>query len=109
MPVSKFINDTDVVDPHNLDIELKINGVTKQKGNTSDFIFRIPTLLEYITKYMTLNEGDMLITGTPAGVGPINDGDEIIGNLSESGKIIQSLSLTCTKFPMPTLKGRSKL
>ena len=108
MPVSGFIHDSDVKDPHNLDIEFKINGVTKQKGNTKEFIFKIPTLLEYITTYMTLNEGDMLITGTPAGVGPIKDEDTLFGCLSENGEVLQTLDLKCSIIPMTT-KFTSKL
>ena len=46
-------------------------------------IFQIPTLIEYISKYMTLNEGDMVLTGTPSGVGPVQPGDYIYGQINQ--------------------------
>jgi Fumarylacetoacetate (FAA) hydrolase family len=58
--------------------ELKqINDQIKQNGNTSDMIFRIPRLIQHISSIMTLEEGDLLLTGTPAGVGPIIAGDKV--------------------------------
>ena len=60
----------------------------KQNGNTGDFIFDIPSVIEYITKIMTLQPGDIVTTGTPVGVGPVEPGDVVevtcsgIGTLS---------------------------
>ncbi len=48
-------------------------------------IFKIPQLIEHISKYMTLNQGDMILTGTPAGVGPIHPGDFIQANIKQGG------------------------
>ena len=109
MPVSEFIPIFKVDDPHKLDIELKINGKSKQKGNTKDMIFKIPTLLEYISHFMTLNEGDMIITGTPAGVGPVNDGDLLEGSLVQNGNLVQDFSFKLEKLAMPEFKFTSKL
>ncbi len=56
-------------DPHNLDLWLKLNGETMQSSNTSDLVFDIPTLVSYISEFMTLLPGDIISTGTPFGVG----------------------------------------
>jgi acylpyruvate hydrolase len=59
-------------------LELKqINGQIKQNGNTSDMIFRIPRLIQHISSIMMLEKGDLVLTGTPAGVGPVVAGDKI--------------------------------
>ncbi|KAL7413918.1 hypothetical protein BDY24DRAFT_388575 [Mrakia frigida] len=80
-PVSGFIPKDLIKDPHNLKLALSINGVTKQDGVTSDMIFQIPRLIEFCSSVMTLEEGDLLITGTPSGVGPITASDTIIATL----------------------------
>jgi 2-keto-4-pentenoate hydratase/2-oxohepta-3-ene-1,7-dioic acid hydratase in catechol pathway len=56
-------------DPHSLDVTLKLNGEIMQKGNTSQFIFGIPKLIQYISQAVTLEPGDIIATGTPSGVG----------------------------------------
>ncbi|WP_420398666.1 fumarylacetoacetate hydrolase family protein [Flagellimonas sp.] len=69
-PVGPFIATQDEIkDPHNLDLWLKLNGEMLQNSNTSDFVFDIPTLVSYISSFMTLLPGDIISTGTPAGVG----------------------------------------
>ncbi|KAK2711993.1 hypothetical protein QYM36_010874 [Artemia franciscana] len=82
-PVSQFIDPSVISDPHNLELVCKVNGEIKQKGNTKDMVFRIPELLSYISEYFTLEEGDMVLTGTPAGVGPVVAGDVIECSLSD--------------------------
>lgn len=64
-----------------LHFSLEINGVKVQEGNTSNMIFSIEKLISFISKYITLRKGDLLFTGTPAGVGPITIGDHLIGYL----------------------------
>ncbi|MCX6095962.1 MAG: fumarylacetoacetate hydrolase family protein [Candidatus Bipolaricaulota bacterium] len=56
-------------------ITLRVNGVTKQDGSTRDLIVSIPAILEEVTSFMTLEPGDVVATGTPAGVGPLSPGD----------------------------------
>lgn len=69
-PVGPFLATPDeVADPHNLRLWLKVNGETMQDGNTSNFIFKIPFLISYLSQFMTLLPGDIISTGTPAGVG----------------------------------------
>lgn len=58
-------------------IETRLNGELRQHGSTADFIFAIPELLRYITAAMTLEPGDLVLTGTPAGVGPMQAGDRV--------------------------------
>ncbi|KAG8925059.1 hypothetical protein FRC03_012221 [Tulasnella sp. 419] len=80
-PVSSFVPKSAVKDPHALKLWLKINGKFKQNGTTADMINRIPKLIEHVSSIMTLEEGDLLLTGTPAGVGSIAEGDIITAGL----------------------------
>jgi 2,4-didehydro-3-deoxy-L-rhamnonate hydrolase len=64
-----FATPDEIVDPHKLRLWLKVNGQMMQEGTTADFIFKIPLLISYCTQVMTLLPGDIIPTGTPAGVG----------------------------------------
>ncbi|TDL24972.1 hypothetical protein BD410DRAFT_785724 [Rickenella mellea] len=92
-PIGTFIPRSAIPDPHNLNIWLKINGVYKQNGTTADMMFRIPKLVEHVSSIMTLEEGDLILTGTPSGVGPVSPGDEITAALisPESGEVLADL------------------
>lgn len=69
-PIGPFLATKDeIADPHNLRLWLKLNGKIMQDGNTSNFIFNIPHLISYTSQFMTLLPGDIISTGTPAGVG----------------------------------------
>ena len=76
------------LDVSDLRVQTFLNGEVKQDGRTSDLIFDVPTLVAHVTSVMTLLPGDVILTGTPAGVGPMNAGDEVevsiqgIGNLT---------------------------
>ncbi|HEX6178250.1 MAG TPA: fumarylacetoacetate hydrolase family protein [Thermoanaerobaculia bacterium] len=74
-PVGPWI-ETDV-DPSALRIATRVNGETRQDGNTRDMIFSCGVIIEFITSVMTLVPGDLVLTGTPAGVGPLNGGDTV--------------------------------
>ena len=65
----------------NIHFSLEINKVQVQEGNTSDMIFSIEKLISFVSQYITLRKGDLLFTGTPAGVGPITIGDHLVGYL----------------------------
>ncbi len=65
------------IDPHNLDISLKVNDEVRQKSNTKNMIFTIQEIIEFISKIMTLEPGDLIMTGTPEGVSEIKKGDKI--------------------------------
>jgi 2-keto-4-pentenoate hydratase/2-oxohepta-3-ene-1,7-dioic acid hydratase in catechol pathway len=58
-------------------VESKVNGQPKQRGNTKDMIFPVAKLVAYVSRIMTLLPGDVIATGTPVGVGQIQDGDEV--------------------------------
>ena len=64
-----FATKDEIADPHNLRLWLKLNGKIMQDGNTSNFIFNIPQVISYTSQFMTLLPGDVISTGTPAGVG----------------------------------------
>ncbi|KAG8746847.1 hypothetical protein FRC10_003369 [Ceratobasidium sp. 414] len=94
-PTSPFIPREKVLDPHNLKLWLKINGEFKQNGTTADMMNRIPQLIRHVSSIMTLEEGDLLLTGTPRGVGPVNVGDKITAGLSipDQPDLLASLEL----------------
>ena len=70
-----------VSNPLDLDLNLKINGVVKQQSNTKYMIFSIERIIEFISHVMTLRRGDLILTGTPEGVGEIVEGDIIEADL----------------------------
>ncbi|HVK85715.1 MAG TPA: fumarylacetoacetate hydrolase family protein [Kofleriaceae bacterium] len=65
------------LDPSRLAIRTRVNGVVKQDSTTADLIFDVPTLISFASQYMTLEPGDVISTGTPAGVGPMVPGDVV--------------------------------
>jgi 2-keto-4-pentenoate hydratase/2-oxohepta-3-ene-1,7-dioic acid hydratase in catechol pathway len=65
----------EIPDPGALDFELKVNGKVRQRANTRDLILGVPELIEFASSYYTLLPGDVIMTGTPAGVGPVLPGD----------------------------------
>ena len=73
--------------PHNLKIKLKINNKIRQNASTADMLFKIPEIISYISKYMTLHSGDIIATGTPEGVSEIKDGDKIEITISGLGTL----------------------
>lgn len=80
-PVSEFLPLDQFPALDQLNFELKVNGEVRQKGYTGDMIFDLDTLIAYITQFITIKKGDMIFTGTPAGVGPVKIGDRLVGSL----------------------------
>ncbi|MCL4110522.1 UNVERIFIED_CONTAM: hypothetical protein GTU68_047771 [Idotea baltica] len=76
--VGNFIS-KEKLEEKNIDFRLTKNGKDVQVGNSKDLIFSFEYLISYVSKYFTLNKGDLIYTGTPAGVGPVAIGDELIG------------------------------
>jgi 2-keto-4-pentenoate hydratase/2-oxohepta-3-ene-1,7-dioic acid hydratase in catechol pathway len=75
-PVGPVI--TDQVDPWaGLGVETRVNGEVRQRGNTREFIFSLDAIIRYVSRVMTLHPGDLIATGTPAGVGPLKAGDVV--------------------------------
>lgn len=81
LPVSDFLEPEIVPDPHNVELVCRVNGELRQKDSTAKMITKIPHLLSYISTYFTLEVGDLVLTGTPAGVGPVKHGDVITGEI----------------------------
>jgi 2,4-didehydro-3-deoxy-L-rhamnonate hydrolase len=80
-----FVTADEVTDPAALDLELKVNGETRQRANTRDLIIPIPELIAFASSFYTLMPGDVLLTGTPEGVGPIQPGDVLDATISGIG------------------------
>ncbi|HET8654819.1 MAG TPA: fumarylacetoacetate hydrolase family protein, partial [Longimicrobiaceae bacterium] len=64
-------------DPAELEVICRVNGEVRQRGRASEMAFSVPVLIEYISAVMTLEPGDVIATGTPAGVGPLRPGDVV--------------------------------
>jgi 2-keto-4-pentenoate hydratase/2-oxohepta-3-ene-1,7-dioic acid hydratase in catechol pathway len=78
---------SEISDPHNLLIQLDVNGETRQLSNTKHLLFKIPQMLEYLSKYVTLKKGDIVATGTPSGISPIQPGDVLEASIEKIGTI----------------------
>jgi 2-keto-4-pentenoate hydratase/2-oxohepta-3-ene-1,7-dioic acid hydratase in catechol pathway len=80
-PIGTFIPVASVSNLRDLDFRLEINGKTVQKSNTSDMIFGLNEIVEYVSKYFTLKTGDLIFTGTPPGVGQLKKNDNLVAYL----------------------------
>ena len=80
------------LDPSELDIQLLLNGEVKQSSNTKYFINSIPKLISFISQVMTLNPGDVILTGTPEGVGPMQPGDEVVVKIPAIGELRNTMA-----------------
>ncbi|NHJ22943.1 MAG: FAA hydrolase family protein [Candidatus Lokiarchaeota archaeon] len=89
----RVVKDNEIGDPHNLEIELKLNGEIKQSSNTKHLLFKIPELIEYISRFFTLESGDIIATGTPSGIGPIKPGDLIEAYIEKIGVLRNTVVL----------------
>ncbi len=81
-PVGKFLKKEDIKDLNDMRLQLDINGKTVQKGSSLDMIFPVDELISYVSRFFTLKIGDLIFTGTPAGVGPVNKGDRLCVSLN---------------------------
>lgn len=80
-PLGRFVPVSQITDPNNIDFRLDINGITVQKSNSSDMIFGIDKIIEYVSQFFTLKTGDLIFTGTPSGVGKLKRNDNLIAYL----------------------------
>jgi 2-keto-4-pentenoate hydratase/2-oxohepta-3-ene-1,7-dioic acid hydratase in catechol pathway len=78
-PIGKFISKDKLGDLSEIEFELKINGQSRQFGNTKDLLFSFDQIISYVSKYVTLKVGDLIYTGTPSGVGAVSIGDKLQG------------------------------
>jgi len=81
-PISNVILRKDIKNPNNLDISLMVNNKYMQKSNTKNMIFSVEEIIEFISDIMTLEPGDLILTGTPEGVNEIKKGDVLKANLN---------------------------
>jgi len=82
-PLSKFVPKNTFTEMNDIDFHLEINGETVQKGNTRDMIFSFDEIIAHVSRYVTLKIGDLIYTGTPSGVGPVQKADRLTGFLGE--------------------------
>jgi 2-keto-4-pentenoate hydratase/2-oxohepta-3-ene-1,7-dioic acid hydratase in catechol pathway len=82
-----FVTADEIAEPGNLSLELTVNGELRQRSNTSHLIFDVPRLIEYASSFYTLYPGDLIMTGTPEGVGPVRAGDTINATVAGIGSI----------------------
>ena len=82
-PISGFVPKADFADLQNINFRLDINGETRQQGNTSLMLFKIDYLIAFVSRYFLLQQGDILFTGTPKGVGPVQIGDRLTAYIED--------------------------
>jgi 5-oxopent-3-ene-1,2,5-tricarboxylate decarboxylase / 2-hydroxyhepta-2,4-diene-1,7-dioate isomerase len=86
-----FVPAAEVPDPHALALRTWVNGVPTQQGHTADLVHRIPALIEYLSGFMTLAPGDVILTGTPEGVSDVRAGDEVVCEIEGIGRLVNTL------------------
>jgi 2-keto-4-pentenoate hydratase/2-oxohepta-3-ene-1,7-dioic acid hydratase in catechol pathway len=86
-PLSPAVPKDLIADPHTLDISLRVNGSIRQSSNTGLMLFRVPDIIAYLSSVFTLEEGDLIFTGTPEGVGPVRPGDILEATLQSVGSL----------------------
>lgn len=82
-PLGPFVKAHDIHDPQDLHLELLVNGEVRQKAHTADMIFSVADLVSYCSTIFTLLPGDLIYTGTPEGVGPVEAGDQLVARCSK--------------------------
>lgn len=83
-PLGKFIPVSSLQSVENIEFRLEKNNKIVQSGNSKDMIFSFSAIIAYVSKYITLKQGDLIFTGTPAGVGPVQSGDLLEGFIGDS-------------------------
>jgi 2-keto-4-pentenoate hydratase/2-oxohepta-3-ene-1,7-dioic acid hydratase in catechol pathway len=96
LPLSKVIQQSAIPDPHSVELYLTVNGEDRQRDSTELMLFRIPRILSDISKVMTLEEGDIVLTGTPKGVGPVVPGDVMRAGIKVNGKELEEGKIEVT-------------
>ena len=86
-PLSDFMPAAQVPDPHALNLKLAVNGEGRQNGSSADMIHRIPQIVAYSSAIFTLEPGDVILTGTPAGVGQVRAGDVMTAEIGTVGRL----------------------
>jgi 5-oxopent-3-ene-1,2,5-tricarboxylate decarboxylase / 2-hydroxyhepta-2,4-diene-1,7-dioate isomerase len=86
-----FVDAQDIPDPHALALRTSVNGKITQQGTTADMINDIPSLIEYLSAFMTLRTGDVILTGTPDGVVNVDVGDEVVTEIDGVGRLVNTI------------------
>ena len=86
-----FVPASDVPDPHALNLRTLVNGKVTQQGSTAHMINDIPALIAYLSGFMTLQPGDVILTGTPDGVVNVNVGDEVVTEIDGIGRLVNTI------------------
>jgi 5-oxopent-3-ene-1,2,5-tricarboxylate decarboxylase / 2-hydroxyhepta-2,4-diene-1,7-dioate isomerase len=87
-----LVDAADIEDVSNLGLRTFVNGALKQQGNTADLVTDIPALIEYLSGFMTLAAGDVILTGTPDGVVNVDVGDEVVCEIDGIGQLVNTLA-----------------
>jgi 5-carboxymethyl-2-hydroxymuconate isomerase len=85
-PISEFVPASQVPDPQDVLISMKVNGEQRHNGSTKLMIYNIPKIISAASQYFTMEEGDIVLTGTPAGVGSLVPGDELEMEIAHVGR-----------------------
>jgi len=93
LPISNYIPKASIPDPHKVDLYLAVNGQVRQSDSTELMLFQIPRQLSDISKVMTLERGDIVLTGTPKGVGPVSVGDVMKAGINVDGKELETIEV----------------
>jgi acylpyruvate hydrolase len=93
-PLGPIVPAEEVKNPHDLEVRLTVNGEIRQRGSTRDLIFDLPFLVAYLSRVFTLEPGDLIYTGTPEGVGPVQPGDVLQASASGGGGEVPALTVT---------------
>jgi acylpyruvate hydrolase len=93
LPISQIIPKSKIPNPHNVEIWLSVNDKIQQQDSTELFLFQIPRMISDISKVMTLEKGDIIITGTPKGVGPVVPGDIMKAGIRVDGKELEEAKI----------------
>jgi 5-oxopent-3-ene-1,2,5-tricarboxylate decarboxylase/2-hydroxyhepta-2,4-diene-1,7-dioate isomerase len=86
-----FVDAAEIGTPVHLSLRTLVNGQQTQSGNTRDLVHDIPSLIEYLSGFMTLNPGDVILTGTPEGVVNVNVGDEVVTEIEAIGRLVNTI------------------
>lgn len=87
-----FVDAADVPDASNLELRTYVNGALRQHGNTRDLVSDIPALIEYLSGFLTLAPGDVILTGTPEGVVNVDAGDEVVCEIDGLGRLVNVIA-----------------
>jgi len=87
-----FVDAADVADVTQLELRTYVNGALHQRGNTRDLVADIPALIEYLSGFMTLAPGDVILTGTPEGVVNVDVGDEVACEIDGLGRLVNTIA-----------------